>query len=459
MSNPLNREMLEAAGFSHASDKWAADRGIPLNNGLLCCATRGRIPVTLGSAATTHSVCAETRRRYHSGGAPLSEMRLVFANFYIDQLAAATPTGQELSPGNSYAIEAAIEIPGAPNVVVRATFGGASTGTVPNGAAEYVSDPLYPSQFGLTTFAPGTLFWVRERRLIAIGEKFTRYGSLANAISGEGTKMSNGASASQVMGTGEMVMPSGGSSLHCCFAPSLIIGRAIGLPDIAIVGVGDSIVNGSNDPIFGGAGDGTDGHGGWFTAGLWDVEGRAVPHCLMAGNGTTVIAATEAPGFATAFAKRRVYLKYFTHAVDNYGTNDYGKSPPESAANTLLRRRKLWAALRGGDSRIRHVTAVPILPRCNSTDSFATLANQTARSGYESGGQFRDPMNSGLEAALTDKSVDAIFPINSILADPSAPGKWRVDGTANRYTDDGTHPTFYAHGLVANAWKAMVSEF
>lgn len=233
--------------------------------------------------------------------------------------------------------------------------------------------------------------------------------------------------------------------------------RAVDLPDIAILGVGDSIVNGSNDPIFGGAGDGSDGHGGWFTAGLWNVEDRAVPHCLMAGNGTTVVAAIEAPSFAAAFAKRRAYLKYFTHAVDNYGTNDYGKSPPESAANTMTRRRKLWAALRGGDSRIRHVTAVPILPRCNSTDSFATLANQTARSGYGTSGEFRPAINAALLSALDDGEIDAIFDINLIIADNEAPEKWRVDGTANRYTDDGTHPTFYAQGLIANAWRLEVS--
>ena len=448
--------MVRISGAMGASLEQLQRNGVETHP-LLCCANRGRIPINLGAAATANNVCAETRRRYYSGGAPLSEMRLVFANFYIDQLAAATPTGQELSPGNSYAIEAAIEIPGAPNVVVRATFGGANSGTVADGAAEFLSDPLYPSQFGLTEFAPGTLFWVRERRLIAIGEKFTRYGSLANAITGEVTKMSNGAAASQVMGTGELVTPSGGSSLHCCFAPALIVGRAVDLPDIAILGIGDSIVNGSNDPIFGGAGDGSDGHGGWFTAGLWNVENRAVPHCLMAGNGTTVVAAIEAPSFAVAFAKRRTYLKYFTHAVDNYGTNDYGKSPPETAANTLQRRRKLWAALRGGDSRIRHVTAVPILPRCNSTDSFATLANQTARSGYGTSGEFRPAINAALLSALVDGEIDAIFDINLIIADNEAPEKWRVDGTANRYTDDGTHPTFYAQGLIANAWRLEVS--
>lgn len=445
--------------MTRSSGSMAASRGALIKEGVdakphLCVANRGRIPTTLGSAATTNTVCAESRRRYKTGAAALSELRLVFANFYIDG-AASSPLGQELNPGNAYTIEAAIEITGAPNPVVRVKFSGANTASVPDGAAEFVSDAVYPSQFGLTQFAPSTVFWVRERRVIAIGEKFARFGSVAGDIADETTRMSNGASASQVLATGAMSTPSGGSAINCCFAPSVIIGRAVGRHDIAMLGVGDSIVNGSNDAIFAGASDGSAGRGGWFTVGLWSVNSRAVPHCLMAMNGTTVYAAMEAPDLASAFAKRRVYLKYFTHALDNYGTNDKGMSPAQTVAATYARRQKLWAALRGGDSRIRHITAVPILPRCDSTDSFASAGNQTPRSGYASGsGDFRDPMNGYLGASLAAREIDALLDLNAAVEDAAAPGKWKTDGTANKYTDDGTHPSLHAQGFMAAAWNA-----
>jgi hypothetical protein len=143
----------------------------------------------------------------------------------------------------------------------------------------------------------------------------------------------------------------------------------------------------------------------------------------MAANGSSAVAAMEGPSTASAFAKRRVNLKYFSHAVEDMGTNESGKTPTETEVGTYLRQRKLWTALRSGDSRIRHVTVVPLLCRATSSDSWATAANQTPMAGFATGGVFRVPLNAHLAQSLAAREVDALFDMNAVVAHSAAPDK------------------------------------
>lgn len=379
-------------------------------------ATHGFIPSATRVASAGNLVCAETRRISKTGRAPLSELRLVFSGFWI-----ANGTGVETVPGNTQSLQAAIELPGAPTQVVQVTFGGSNTGTIPDGVAEYLSDPIYPGQFGLTQFPANTTFWYRERRVVTSGQIHTK--GQSSQETGEGTYYSDGLAASQLVATGVMTLPAGGANASCEFGPSAFLGRSIGVPDVSCVIIGDSLFDGTNDNQIGGIGNGG---GGYVMRGLYSVAGRTVPSIKMACGGT------QAQYFAAGFLRRRAFLKYVTHALCNYGTND-AVTGSRTAAQVLADLRVIWGVLKGGDSNIRHVVEVGIIPRTTSTDSFATVANQTPRAGFETGGAFRSTLNAALQGYVGTE-IDEYIDVSPAFYDPAQPARWAVGSTA-----DGTH--------------------
>jgi len=144
-------------------------------NPLLACANRGHLPDAPQIASSAVLMKAESRKSCSIGGAPISEMRLSYANFYI-----ANGTGTEISPGNAVNLAAAIEING---FTVQITFtqyslltnqattticGISGCISMANGATDVVSDGIYPWQFGLPSFSAGMTFFVREMRTVKL---------------------------------------------------------------------------------------------------------------------------------------------------------------------------------------------------------------------------------------------------------------------------------------------------
>lgn len=398
---------------------------------LLVQATHGAIPNATRVASAGNLVCAETRRLSRTGRAALSEIRLSFSGFYI-----ANGTGVETSAGNTQSLQAAIEWPGAPTQVVQITFNGANTGTIPDGATEYLSDPIYPGQFGLKEFPANTDFWYRERRTVTSGQTHTK--TQASAGTGEGTYYSDGLSASQLIATGPMSLPAGGANASCEFGPSAFLGRPIGTPDIAVYILGDSLLDGTNDNQIGGIGLN---NGGYVMRGLYSVAGRTVPSMKASCGGT------QAQYFAAGFLKRRAFLKYCTHAICNYGTND-AVTASRTAAQVLADLRVLWGVLQGGDSNIRYMGQIGVIPRTTSTDSFATVANQTPRAGFENGGAFRSALNDAIKSYV-DSEISEYIDIATVFADPVLTDRWAVGATT-----DGTH---YQPAYAALAGSALAA--
>jgi len=387
---------------------------------------RGEIPTTL-TVAGANSLRAETRKLVKFGNADLQYIQLGYAGFY-------SASGLEVNAGNDQSVQAAIEgISGGSPGVVRVTFGGQSTGTIVNGVALYLSDPIYPSQFGLSKFPKNTSFYVREQRDVTLGQNHTRGASIAS-MTGERTYLSDGQSASQLMATGVMSQPTGGSGPARMMGPTVILGKSIGAPDVACIGIGDSIMAGSNDTSAPNGNDGSAG-GGFVQRGLNSVNGRAVPFLQMGVSGT------KAVDFVSSMTKRAAYFAYATNLLENFGTNDFENSA-RTAAQVYADRQTIWAAFKAAAQGSKRVDALPIIPRTNSTDSWATLANQTPRTGYAAtSGAFRDPMNANLATALSGGLVDGIIDLNAVIADAGSPDKWIVTGAANFATSDGTHPS------------------
>lgn len=400
---------LHGRGVALAPLRLVANRGI-MNNGFR-------------QATAANLTCGETRMNMKTGGSALSEMRFVYCGFYLTNGA-----GVETNVGNNETIELAVEWPGVGTR--RVVFGGANVGTIVNGVAEYVSDPIYPSAFGLANFPANTGFNLRSRRIVALNENHSTHGISGGP--GESTFYCDGAPASQLMGTGGMTQQAGGATAAAELGPSAIIGRAVGVPDIAVIAIGDSILNGSNDTNI--DGDGSDG-GGWVMRAAWSVNSRSVPIMKMSVGGS------GAQYMAAGMTKRQAYFKYGTHAICNYGTNDLVSG--RTAAQVLADLQTIWAALKTGG--LRRVEQALIIPRVTSTDAYVTTANQTPLAGFATNGAGRDPLNNSIISNVGSNGLDAYLNMNPAVADATLLDRWKITGAANYATTDGAHPEPVIH--------------
>ncbi|MDR6954109.1 hypothetical protein J2X65_003477 [Ancylobacter sp. 3268] len=115
-----------------------------------------------------------------------------------------------------------------------------------------------------------------------------------------------------------------------------------------------------------------------------------------------------------------------------------------------------------------------LTPETTSTDNFATANGQTARSGFSTSGngvreqlndwlRDRAPLIGGAPApALTGASgavrageaghpLYGVFEVADQVETARNSGRWKVDGTANKWTADGIHPTRYTNDSVATS--------
>ncbi|WP_108396368.1 SGNH/GDSL hydrolase family protein [Devosia submarina] len=168
-------------------------------------------------------------------------------------------------------------------------------------------------------------------------------------------------------------------------------------------------------------------------------------------------------------SKRFAVLGYARSLVLGLGVNDVGAGRTLPAIQTDMI--ALWAQAKQHlppDGRIIQTT---LTPSCTSTDSFATIANQTAAPNFSTSGDgTREQLNDWLrDGAPLQGSVPALtgtqtairagtasHPLHGVLDMADAvesarnSGRWRVDGSAFKWTIDGLHPSSFAHKEAAS---------
>jgi hypothetical protein len=106
---------------------------------ILVSANRGFLYTGAVAVANSNSVRRVDRYKAKIGNADLSEIRFVYSGFYL-----LVNDGTETNTGNDVPIQVAMEML-SPAQTVQVTFSGVNQGTIVNGVATYVSDPIYPS--------------------------------------------------------------------------------------------------------------------------------------------------------------------------------------------------------------------------------------------------------------------------------------------------------------------------
>ena len=130
-----------------------------------------------------------------------------------------------------------------------------------------------------------------------------------------------------------------------------------------------------------------------------------------------------------------------THCIMQLASNDItnGASLAELKDRYMLACDKIAAIV----PRIIGVTATVVT---DSTDNWATLANQAPRPSAP----IRLAFNEWLKTKPHRAHVMVTDPCARLM-DAGDPEKWKVDGTANKYTVDGTHCSPFAHDLEGQA--------
>lgn len=240
------------------------------------------------------------------------------------------------------------------------------------------------------------------------------------------------------------------------YHPSLILGCSPNA--VTWSGQGDSIMQGADDS------------GSWPGTGAYqrmcglaaDATGYPRVRVGQAGEGVTQI--TLPAGKNTSgnwFRTRGLASLMASNLYCAYGVNDIftlGASLATLQAAWLLE----WGAGYMGGQAVWQQT---ILPDTTSTDSWATYANQSLRAQESirvaANAWLRDgaPILNGVAVATGSSAAGTLragmlgHPLMGIFdaaaaveqGGASAPtGKWLVDGTANKYTDDGVHPSTFA---------------
>lgn len=167
---------------------------------------------------------------------------------------------------------------------------------------------------------------------------------------------------------------------------------------------------------------------------------------------------------AQSDSKRLALLAYGRNVVCGLCVNDIGAG--RSLAQIKSDMVNLWVRARTQLPLGGRVFQTTITPSCTSTDNFASLAGQAAAPNFSLSGtgtreQLNDwlrdgaPLVGGAPAAATTPAAlragSASHPLHAVLDMADAvessrnSGKWKVDGTASKWTVDGIHPSNHGH--------------
>ena len=344
-----------------------------------------------------------TYRTYHPFPQGGRDLRLVFANTWL------SASNVEYSQ-SAVAIKAAIETSAG---YVPVYFNGADTAVLGAQARVVISDPI-----GVVMPVGGSA-WVRASYTVASGDKFVLN---AVGLGVDGTKDSRVVGTESAWGTGAL---SGNFSGVYGAAPAAILGTPLVDSAPGIIIIGDSIARGDGDNP---------------STGSNHTEGGYIRRALYGQLGYTINAISGSDSSAFVFpgnTLRTSLFKYHTHAICEYGINGIGASLDTQKANLLA----LWTLLANHGLKVFQTT---ITPKTTSTDSWATVANQTVTANESKRTALNDwirtcpsPLSGVFEAA-------DIVEVNAQGVQTRNGGFWPAG-----WTGDGTHPNTAANAAMA----------
>lgn len=377
------------------------------------------IGLTNASAGFT-GVLGVTYRHRHTAPCDMIGLRLVFHNH---QATGSSPV--DVAGPNTITVKGSIE-PVIGGTIYPVTFRGAVSADI-IGGMDVISDIVY------VPITKGQYFWTRSYVHVA-NTSHTYPVRFQTALSTEG--YTNYLSGTDVDATVSGAISAASSQ---SFGPSTVVGIVSGTgANTGVVKVGDSIAAGSSDVS--------------DTSG--PISGFIDRALIAAGCGEVSIArSSSVSGDFTsgAMSMRFPLARFGQQAIVAIGINDAGGGV--SLVTYQANMTSLVASLKA--QGVRDIYACTLAPESTSTDSWATLANQTPGRTGGAGQAAHEALRQSYNTWL--RTVPAIFTgvfDTGALVEQggaSAPtGKWIVNGSANYLTLDGLHPNPVGHALMAS---------
>jgi len=326
-------------------------------------------------------------RSKHVATTDITKLAVILQNYMINYASPAADTGN----GGSATVTASVEYPAGTFTQIK--FGGSTSGTMPNGGT-------ITSDYATVTIPSGSTFWIREFDINSSGVFF-----FPLEVSGEALNIGNALTDQTMGGTITNV----GAYSH----PPLAIIAPTTAPSVCIIG--DSIGFGYND---------NDKLG---------VVAKSLPSTLAYINLSANANTTSS--FISGASARSAVFGHCTHLVSELGINDYSTS----VATVLSNLQSIWST----NFPKARVTQTTLTPKSSSTDSWATLANQTAQSAT-----FRAAFNSAIKTGISGQTC-GYYDIAAALESGST-GKW-IASPSPPYTADGLHPNTAGYNQVVSA--------
>ncbi len=349
-------------------------------------ATRCMMPVSLNT--TNRQLMA---RSPHYMREDVSSIQIEFPNFYVNPIS----THAELGTGSSATITASVEFP--VGVFTQVLFSGSPSGTIAN-ASKLLSDPVAIS------LSRGDLIWIRTFFISTTGVLSIPHNLTGTGLPGSGLEVA-------VSGLTDKTMSGTVTAANNEYSPVAIIGTTT---RASVVIIGDSIGLGDNSKETVGDASGDFG----IIARSLGPDYAYGSYCQNGDQGKDFIA---------SHTNRLDLLNYATHLVCEYGSNDL-YTAKNNAEVVLADLQTIWGyAISLGKIACQSLITV----RTTSTDSWATVANQTVVSENAQ----RLILNSAIQSLPS--GLDRYFNIPSALENS---GVWAVNGAPNAYTSDGVHP-------------------
>ncbi len=330
-----------------------------------------------------------------------------FGTFAMDNITALKVVwpnwvGDETGGGNVSTITASIEYPA--GTFTQLKFGGSVAG---------VAQPATNLYSDLTTIPggipSGAKFWVRFFRSDS-ANYYVNNATLPNTSMGDALNLG---------GTDQTMGGTVTNNANGIITPAAIIGLT-SKRSVAILG--DSRQAGFHD-------DFQAANGGWGELGTAFAAQYAYTDLGLSSH--------TAFQFTGAHALRDDIVQWATDVVNAYGVNDLFLNH-----NTAAQVEALQTAIRGYYPTKRYYLAT-LDPETTSTDSWATTTNQTSVNATDEAQ--RIIYNTDVRA--TALGFNGYFDCAAVSESSLNSGKWKVDGTANKYTSDGIHPSPFCYRL------------
>ncbi len=382
------------------------------------------------------------RKSFYIGSGDATELVFSFSNVFATAGAATT--------GNSMTIIAVyIEKDG--GVRIPVTFdGGSASKTLAWKDNDVKSDIITPAALGLSKFTWADKYWWTIHFSVPTStDKFlSQYARTTLEVGSQGYAYDPTVVTPPTLSGGSGTFDITGLTANTNALPGpIVIGRHASVSRV-FGGVGDSFFRNS----ISGSGSGNYVHPLFIFADNFEralvdpdktsflVGGAQDPTGVMAGINFGVYG-SGIGNYDGTVDFRSPYYQYCTDIVCEYCTNDNAFTLAQLQAALSA----IWTKYKAGNSSVR-IWRTKFIPKTTSTDSFATVANQTYATNFSVGGKF-DLLNQWFDTKQADGTIYAVCQMGRIR-DPSDPWKMRVIdtndsgvGVPGATSGDGTHPS------------------